>query len=130
MCDAARVAREVVRDRNETPEAVLACIARGLGFTHISLSRQRVVQAGLPAVIRNLPAIIRALLVVLKELVAKHGWLLPVLKNLIEFLNEITKLIDKWQAEGLPDQIAIDELLDDGRCVCKDQPKLIGQTKK
>jgi len=38
-CDVARIAREVVRDEGSTPEEVLACIAKGLGFTHISLSR-------------------------------------------------------------------------------------------
>lgn len=45
-CDAARVAKSVVDTGMVTPEVVLACIAGKLGFTHISLSRESTVQAG------------------------------------------------------------------------------------
>ena len=41
-CDAARIAREVVKDRGLTPEEVLACVAKGLGFTHIIVNKKNV----------------------------------------------------------------------------------------
>lgn len=37
-CDCARVARNVVEDRDVSPESVIACVAKGLGFTYLGLS--------------------------------------------------------------------------------------------
>jgi len=37
-CDCARVARNVVDDRGVSPESVVACVAKGLGFTYLGLS--------------------------------------------------------------------------------------------
>lgn len=38
-CDVARVARNAVDDRGYTPESVLACTAKGLGFTYLGLGK-------------------------------------------------------------------------------------------
>jgi len=131
MCDAARIAREVVRDNpGDTPEEVLACIARGLGFTHISLSRTRVVEASLlPALLRSLPILIESLLTILRVLTKKYGFLLPLLKNLIELIQEIKDSIDKFFNEPEPPQAKIEDVLSPEKCKCKrgvsSTPKLI-----
>lgn len=137
MCDAARIAREVVRDNpGDTPEEVLACIAKGLGFTHISLSRTRVMEAGiggLPAVIRNLPAVIDAIITTLMALVKKYAWLWPILKNAIDLFKEVKDAIDRWEKFTEPKQAKVEDVISEGKCKCKKEttstPKLIGQSK-
>jgi hypothetical protein len=116
MCDAARVAREVVRDNDDTPEEVLACIAKGLGFTHISLSRPTVVQSGFPEVIAELPAVLEKLIVILKILMKKYSWLIPLVKNLVDILDKGKSLWDKLV--DLPKQILVTEAVH-GKCQCK-----------
>lgn len=41
-CDCARVARNVVTDQNISPESVIACTAKGFGFTELGLSRRAI----------------------------------------------------------------------------------------
>lgn len=122
MCDAARIAREVVRDNpGDTPEEVLACIAKGLGFTHISLSRPTSVQASaLPAVIiRNLPALLEKLSEVITILIKRYGWLLPFLKDIVDGIDRIRKIIDKVIELTEPKQSPVDDVIAPGKCNCK-----------
>lgn len=40
VCDVARMAREVCNnDSNVTPEMVVACIAKGFGFSHVAINK-------------------------------------------------------------------------------------------
>lgn len=131
-CDAARVAREVLRfDTETTPEEVLACIALGLGFTHISLSRVVAVEASLfPKVIRNLPAIVERLIEVLAALIKKYSWLKPILKEIIDDLVVAKKLVDKFLELTEPKQELCINVINRDKCACKREvPKtlLIGQ---
>ncbi len=120
-CDAARVAREVLRfDSETTPEEVLACIAMGLGFTHISLSRVQVVEASLvPAVIRNFPALIEKFIVILANLIKKYSWLKPYLKEAIEDLMIAKKLVDKFIEMTEPKQELCINVINREKCACK-----------
>lgn len=130
MCDAARIAREVVRDNpGDTPEEVLACIAKGLGFTHISLSRPRVVEAALfPVPIPGWPMIIEAIIVVLIRL-RKYAWLLPIIKNLIELVEAVKKAVDDFFTKSPPSAKCEDVFGE--KCKCKKETvtgiKLIGR---
>lgn len=88
-CDAARIARQVVQDDKETtPEEVLACIAKGFGFTHVSLSRLTVVESGISLDKR---AVLPALLSILK-LVEKARQKAGILKD---FLGPIFVILKK-----------------------------------
>ncbi len=122
-CDVARIAREVVRDDPETtPEEVLGCIAKGFGFTHISLSRLRAVESGV-----NLGKVpIKPVLTLLEKLIqnlAKRseafkkalGPVAVALKKLIDIADKIDT-IDPPQAE-------VDDVINKEKCKCKDQPK-------
>jgi len=121
QCDAARVAREVIkRDPQSTPEQVLACVAKGLGFTHISLSRTTSVEASiLPAVIRNLPVLVEKALTLLRALVKKYGWLLPFVKDLLNLLEKIKKIVDDILRLTEPRQERVDDVIDGEKCKCK-----------
>jgi hypothetical protein len=118
-CDAARIAREVVKDRGETPEQVLACIAKGFGFTHISLSRQRVVQSSiLPSVIRTLPVLIEGAITLLRIFMKKFGKQIAAVKAIIDILNKVKDILDRFLTESPPDQAKVDDIIGDG-CKCK-----------
>ena len=120
-CDVARIAREVVRDDPQTtPEEVLACIAKGFGFTHVSLSRLRVVESGISL---DKKAILPVLLTLLK-LIEKGGTLgrrlkeflaplLVVLKKAIEIASRVETLD--------PPQGEVDDVINPGKCRCKDR---------
>lgn len=120
-CDAARISREVVRDDQETtPEEVLACIAKGFGFTHISLSRIRVVESAI--ILTKIP--IKPTLTLLSKLLVKLaersslfkrllGPILVVLKKAIDMADKIDT-IDPPQAE-------VDDVINPGKCRCKDR---------
>jgi len=120
VCDAARIAREVVRDDPETtPEEVLACIAKGFGFTHISLSRPRVVAGSLlPTVVRNLPAIIEKLTELIVILIKRYGWLAPFFKDIVDALDKLRKIIDALTKDD-PPQSPVDEVINSEKCNCK-----------
>lgn len=40
-CDVARMAREVVKNGYGTPEEVMACIAKGFGFSHVATKKTK-----------------------------------------------------------------------------------------
>lgn len=119
-CDAARIAREVVRDdKDSTPEKVLACIAKGLGFTHISLSRtegrpiESAINLGksvklIESLVIALQKVVRAL--GLRDIAARIG-------AILDLLGELSKLIDESFFQ--PDQAAVDDVLPETYCNCK-----------
>lgn len=129
-CDAARIAREVVRDDPETtPEEVLACIAKGFGFTHISLSRQRLVESGVSLgkiPVKSTIAIILALIVKLAKNKRLRELLTPLiaaLKKLLDYLDKLEKLFDIEQAE-------VDDVINPDKCRCKPTGDLTHGNKK
>ena len=125
-CDAARIAREVVRDDPETtPEEVLACIAKGFGFTHISLSRVRVVESAV--IFTKIP--IKPTLTILAKLLEKLAETSRLLKRLLgPALVVLKKAIDLADKIDIiePPQAEVDDVINPGKCRCKDrfiQPK-------
>jgi hypothetical protein len=120
-CDAVRICREVLSHDDTTPEELLACIAKSMGFTHISLSRPTTSQAAiinLPAAIGTVPVIIRKVVGYLALLVKKYGWLAPVLKEVIDGLDKIRKIIDSMGFTD-PDQVKVDDAINKDKCNCK-----------
>lgn len=118
-CDVVRIAREVLRDDEETtPEELLACIAKGLGFTHISLSRQRVLESVVLSKIPAKPtlAIIVGLLTKLAlqyKLLSRYiGPILGLLKKLYDYIDKLERLFDI-------EQKPVDEVINKEKCNCK-----------
>jgi len=123
-CDAVRVCREVLSHDDTTPEELLACIAKSMGFTHISLSRPTSVTASaLPNVIKNLPAILTTVINALKLLAKQYGWLAVILKDLIDLLDKVRKLIDEFRSD-VPDQALVDDVINKDKCNCKSVKRL------
>lgn len=122
-CDVVRIAKEVIRDDPETtPEELLACIAKGLGFTHISLSRTRVVESVVLSKIPAKPtlAIIVGLLTKLAlqyKLLARYiGPILGLLKKLYDYIDKLERLFDIEQAP-------VDDVINKDKCNCNDKKK-------
>ena len=120
-CDAARIARQVVDDLGQTPEEVLACIAKGFGFTHISLSRQTVVESNIGTagislakvvLTKGLP-LLEKLLEKLPGGLARWGTIIAAIKKLIDFANKADTLE--------PPQAPVDDIIDKEKCNCKKQ---------
>lgn len=121
-CDAARIAREVIRDDPETtPEEVLACIAKGLGFTHISLSRQRVVESGVSLGKVPIKPALTLLQKLLVELTKKSNLLKRLLGPSLAALKKALDLIEKIDTLD-PPQEEVDKAINKDKCKCKDQP--------
>jgi len=121
-CDAARIAREVVRDDSETtPEQVLACIAKGMGFSHISLSRQRAVESNVSL---SKPTITLAKTLLKKSIPLLRKFNLPkviaVLSTLLSALDKLETVIDLLLNQ--PKQDKVDDAINKDKCKCKDQP--------
>lgn len=122
-CDAARIAQQVVDDRGLTPEQVLACIAKNLGFTHISLSRQAVVEGSLVPLggilvrlsIASLGQLLR-LLRQLKDFITSKEGLLILAKGL-DLLSKTIDLINKQFI--VPESVPVDDVVEDRFCRCK-----------
>jgi hypothetical protein len=117
MCDAARVAREVVAHNDDTPEEVLACIARGLGFTHISLSRTRVVESNIATIPSRLPALITSIILLIQSLVKRYGWLAPILKKLLDIKKAWDDIADFLKVKD-PPSAKVEEVFG-SKCKCK-----------
>jgi len=112
----------VVSDRNERPEEVLACIAKGLGFTHISLSRDRdVVEAGVNLSKGTIQAAIKVLKNALFVIKRSFPSIAAKIGAIIELLDKLERLIDRLLDN--PPQERVEDVLPPGKCVCKDQPK-------
>jgi hypothetical protein len=71
-CDAARIAREAAKSNNLENVQVLACVAKGLGFTYISIRQDMpVVMSGVN--ISKTPALVVTLLTLLAKLIRDPG---------------------------------------------------------
>jgi hypothetical protein len=118
-CDAARIAREVVKDdQSLTPEQVLACIAKGFGFTHISLSRLTVVESGINLDKKTILPLVLSLekgLIVLSKKTKLIGQFLAPLLVILKKIIDIVGRVDIAE----PPQAAVDDVIVKGKCECK-----------
>jgi len=120
-CDAARIAREVVRDDPETtPEEVLACIAKGFGFSHISLSRIRAVESGISLDKKAIMPLLLTLLKLIEKGRASSQLLKDFLGPLFVILKKIIDMVDKIKTLDPPQQ-EVDDVIDPRKCRCKDR---------
>ncbi len=121
-CDAARIARNVVVDRNERPEEVLACIAKGLGFTHISLSRPtEVVEANVILSKGTIKTSISLTKRLLKTIANRFPTFAARIAAILEFLDKLERVLDKILDN--PPSERVEDVLPPGKCQCRDQPK-------
>jgi len=73
-------------------------------------------------VIARLPAIIDGLLVTLRALAKKYGWLAMLLKDIIDSLDKLRKIVDEIERYFYeqPEQAPVDDIIGD-KCKCKTQ---------
>lgn len=130
-CDAVRVCREVLsEDVLMTPEELLACIAQDLGFTHISLSRTRVVQSGLSVILAKRVAL-DVLIAALEGLATAISWLQRLIRNnprlakaifvvegFLKLKQAVERVVELF-AEEPPDQARVEDVIDPAKCKCK-----------
>lgn len=121
-CDAARIARNVVEDRGETPEEVLACIAKGLGFTHIALTREpQVVESG----VNISKGALKTTIILTKKALELIGKQFPSILGkigaIIEALDTIERVIDRIFDDQPTEKV--DDVLEPGKCNCKPREK-------
>lgn len=119
-CAAARIAREVVKDDPETtPEEVLACIAKGFGFSHISLSRQTVVESGINLDKKSVLPLLLTLEKGLISLAKKYSFLKDFLAPLLVILKKALDLLGRVDVAE-PPQAEVDDVINKEKCKCKD----------
>jgi hypothetical protein len=119
-CDAARIAREVVKDDQETtPEEVLACIAKGFGFTHVSLSRLRVVESGIQIRPKDVVVLTKTALTLLEKLAVKFPRLAKFLAPIIEAMKKAGDYLQKIDTIDPPQQ-EVDDVINKLKCQCKE----------
>ena len=120
-CDVARIARNCVSDNNLTEEEVLACVAKGLGFSHISLSRRApVVAAGVSLSKGQVRTGVNLIKSVLNAIKNRFPSLLGRIGAILEFLDKLERVIDALV--NAPDQRRVEDATRPGTCECKDQP--------
>jgi len=120
-CDAARIARECIKDDPElTPEQVLACIAKGLGFATIALSRTTSVEAGVNLGKGKLTLIKIALEQIIKITPKRFSRLIGSIAAVLKIVQEIENAIDLLF--NAPEQKTVDSQIPKDKCDCKDQP--------
>jgi len=125
-CDAARIARNVVEDRKERPEEVLACIAKGLGFTHISLSRpQEVVESGVNLSKGTIQASITLIKKVLNQVRINFPRIAGRIGVILDAIDRLERIIDRLLDN--PEQERVEDVIPPGKCSCRDQPKEVKQ---
>jgi len=119
-CDAARIAREVVRDDpSTTPEEVLACIAKGFGFSHISLSRVRAVESGINLDKKALKPLVVNLVKLLEFLSKKSRILKEFLAPLLVVAKKALDLVERISTID-PPQAEVDSVINKLKCQCKE----------
>jgi len=122
MCDAARIAREVVKDDPETtPEEVLACVAKGFGFTHISLSRVRTVESAVVLTkipIKPILSLLKRSLTQLSRVKVLRDYLGPILV-ILDKVIDIADILDATE----PEQKKVEEVINKDKCNCKIKEK-------
>jgi len=116
-CDAARIARQVTLDRNVPPESVIACIAKGYGYTHILLRKGETaldIDIGSRSARRTLSEFVD-LSKKVPAVIKIFPWVRAILR-IAETIDVILDLIDVIQGDqGRP----VDELIEPGTCNCK-----------
>jgi hypothetical protein len=117
-CDGVRIAKEIVVDDDTTPEALLACIAKGLGFTHISLSRVRVVESSLLPSPGAVVSAARAIIRLIESWVVRYERPLAIIRALTTIKQAIEDLISLVES-GAPRQERVENVIDSGKCKCK-----------
>lgn len=121
-CDAARIAREVAKQKKDTPEEIMACIAKGLGFTHISLSRSgTVVESRVTLSKGTIQSAINGLKIVLSIVKSRFPSIAARIAAIIDALDKVSRFIDSILDN--PRQERVEDVLPEGKCKCKDQPK-------
>jgi hypothetical protein len=119
-CDCARIAKQVIQDRNLTPEQVLACVAKNLGFTHISLSRQASAPVEASVDLAKATTLIRIFILGV-ERIAKIFHITTILKRIgpiLEALDVLEELLE--DIFDAPRQEPVDDVVDDSFCKCKE----------
>jgi len=119
-CDAARIAREVVKDDPETtPEEVLACIAKGFGFTHVSLSRLRVVESGIQIRPKDVVVLTKTALTLLEKIAVKFPRVGKILGPIVAALKKAGDYLQKIDTIDPPQQ-EVDDVINKLKCNCKE----------
>jgi len=119
-CDAARIAREVVRDDPDTtPEEVLACIAKGFGFTHVSLSRLRVVESGINIRPKDVVVLTKTALTLLEKIAVKFPRIGKILGPVVAALKKAGDYLQKIDTIDPPQQ-EVDDVINKLKCNCKE----------
>jgi len=129
-CDAGRIAQQVVDDRLIPKEIVLACVAKALGFTTISLPKPDVVEAfvGRPSsrqVLRGVSQLLRAV----SRQLASFGARLEMIDDLLGALDELAQQIESLveRIEARTESVA--NVLRNFRC-CSSEDKGNGKSIK
>jgi len=119
-CDAARIANEVLRDDpTTTPEEILACIAKSFGFTHVSLSRQRVIESGLSLDKKAIKPVLSSLVKLVEFLSKKSRLVKEFLAPLLVIAKKALDLASKVDTLD-PPQAPVDEVINKLKCQCKE----------
>jgi len=122
-CDAARIARNVVSDRGEPPEVVLACIAKGLGYRVIAIPTEGITVNSF-AGSANL-ALVRLVLRLIAATLRRVPGLANQLDTATAALEELETKIQTFLSRDF--QVAnVDDVLIRSKfgCNCKDQPSI------
>ena len=116
-CDVARIARNCVEDNSLRPEEVLACIAKGLGFTHVSLSRQeQVVESGISLTKGQISLAKKALSAILDFVKRRAPSLGPAIGAVLDILDKIDRVLDRILG---PESEKVEDVIPKGQCECK-----------
>lgn len=115
VCDLARIAQSLVDNQDETPEAVLAYVARQLGFSHISLSRVQTVEAAIS--LKKSVSLIKVVVGQLAILTKRLGlpFITSLIATILELLDDLDRLIDRFFGSK-PAQEETDNFIDEGKC--------------
>jgi len=95
-CDCARIARNCVSDNDLPAEEVLACIAAGLGFSHVAVERadkQKVVEAVVisKTTIKSGISLTKTFLTYLKN---RYSFLAARIAAILEFIDYLERIVD------------------------------------
>jgi len=114
VCDVARIAQQVVDDQNEPPEVVLAYVARQLGFSHISLTRQGTVEAGVS--LKKSISIVKIAVAQVAKIAQKFNVrsIVAIIGTIIEVLDKVERIIDRIFEN--PAQEETDNFIAEGKC--------------
>ena len=117
-CDVARIARNCVEDNRLRPEEVLACVAKGMGFTHVSLSRsEETVQAGISLKKGQIDLVKSLLNRILNTVKDRLPELAKGIGVILELLDRVERILDRLLG---PESEKVDEVLPAGVCSCKE----------